>query len=96
MLELRADATAKAEAAIVESRMEHGLGPISTLIIRWGTLKAEDYFVAGTAWGKVKLIRDSMGKPVKVAPPSTAVDVAGFKKLPEPGYKTNSVLFLLN
>ena len=54
------------------------------LVLR-GCLKPSDHIIAGLANGKVRLLHDSHGKPVKVATPGMAVTVSGWKELPNAG-----------
>lgn len=84
-MELRASPEGRGEAVVVESHMKPGLGYAATIIARWGTLRVGDVFVVGTAWGKVRLLRDASGKERESVGPSTPVEVFGFKSLPSPG-----------
>ncbi len=74
-----------AEAVVVESRIAKGLGPVSTLVIRYGTLRVNDCFVTGNTWGKVKALLDDKQQTVEEAGPTLPVEVVGLKTLTEPG-----------
>eukprot|EP01114_Cavostelium_apophysatum_P006327 TRINITY_DN1758_c0_g1_i4.p1 TRINITY_DN1758_c0_g1~~TRINITY_DN1758_c0_g1_i4.p1 ORF type:complete len:451 (-),score=165.23 TRINITY_DN1758_c0_g1_i4:262-1614(-) len=82
---LRADPKGKAEGFIVESSMDKGKGPVATILVQSGTLRVNDIFVAGAAWGKVRSLYDSDGKVVTEAGPASTVEIVGFKSVPEPG-----------
>lgn len=58
---------------------------LSTAIIQRGTLRKGSYLVAGTAWAKVRSMFDDQGKPIQQAPPSTPVEIVGWKDLPNAG-----------
>ena len=62
LLELKADPTAKAKAAVVESSLEKGRGPVATIIVQNGTLRVGDNIVCDTTFGRVKAITDDNGK----------------------------------
>ncbi|MDB6152830.1 MAG: infB [Chthoniobacteraceae bacterium] len=83
--ELRASAQANARGTVIESQIEQGRGPTATLIVKMGTLKVGDAFICGTYSGKVKLLMDDLGKPIKSALPSTPCKVLGFSGLPNAG-----------
>ncbi|HEU4914084.1 MAG TPA: translation initiation factor IF-2 [Candidatus Saccharimonadales bacterium] len=83
--DFRADATAVATGLIIESHLEQGKGPIANALVEEGTLKTGDFIVAGTTYAKIRTMEGSDGKPLKEATPSTPVEIAGFKALPEFG-----------
>lgn len=74
-----------AEGWIIESEIVKGFGSIATVLVRRGTIKVGDFVVAGNTYCKVRGMKDEFGKPVKVAGPSTPVQVWGWKELPEGG-----------
>ncbi|QOP45275.1 translation initiation factor IF-2 [Sulfurimonas paralvinellae] len=85
VLELKANPNAKAKAAVVESSLEKGRGPVATVIVQNGTLKIGDHVVCGAAYGRVKALINDMGKNIKsVAPSHTAVTV-GLNEVPPAG-----------
>lgn len=87
LLDLRIDPTGPAESVIVESRIDRTRGILATTLVRAGTLKLNNYFVAGTTWGRVRGLTDSIGRRVLEAEPSCPVEVLGFKSklMPNPG-----------
>ena len=52
LLDLKTNHKGKASGVILESKIDVGRGPISTVIIINGTLKKGDNFVSGSTWGK--------------------------------------------
>jgi translation initiation factor IF-2 len=87
MLDLRTDREGSAECVLLEAHVDKGRGIVATVLVRSGTLKLNSYFIAGTAWGKVRALLDHTGKPLLRAEPSTPVELIGFKDrtLPSPG-----------
>ena len=83
--ELKARAEGAAEGLVIESHMETGRGPVAIALVESGTLHAGDYIVAGSAYGKVRNLEGTDGKPKKEAGPSTPVIITGLKSLPEFG-----------
>lgn len=74
-----------AQGIIIESHMETGRGPVVTLLVEEGTLKTGDYLVAGSTYGKVRLLENYRGEAIKSATPSMPVVVSGFKAVPSFG-----------
>lgn len=59
---------------------------VCTVLVQRGTLKKGSFLVAGEAWCRVRALYDEFGKPVTEAPPSTPVEVTGWKEdLPSAG-----------
>ena len=85
ILELRADPTAKVKAAVVESLLEKGRGPVATIIVQNGTLRVGDNIVCDTTYGRVKAITDDNGKPVKELGLSETGNVLGLNEVPVAG-----------
>ena len=85
MEELRADYDVDAEGLVIESKIEHGRGPVVRLLVQQGGLKVGDFIVAGESYGKVRTMTNYLGRPIRIAKPSTPVTVTGFKTLPQFG-----------
>jgi translation initiation factor IF-2 len=85
ILELKANEKALAKAAVIESSLEKGRGPVATVIVQNGTLKIGDYVVCGAAYGRVKAMTDENGKKVKALLPSHTAVVAGLNEVPASG-----------
>jgi len=85
VLELKANENAMAKAAVVESSLEKGRGPVATVIVQNGTLKVGDYVVCGSAYGRVKALIDENNRQVKTLLPSHTAVVAGLNEVPASG-----------
>nr|WP_321268702.1 translation initiation factor IF-2 [uncultured Sulfurimonas sp.] len=85
VLELRANEKAMAKAAVVESSLEKGRGPVATVIVQNGTLKVGDYVVCGSAYGRVKALIDEHNKQIKFLLPSHTAVVVGLNEVPSSG-----------
>jgi translation initiation factor IF-2 len=83
--ELRANPDAPASGTVLESRVDKGRGPVATILIQNGTLKAGEFFICGAVFGKVRAMFDDRGRPVIDAPPSTPVEVLGLQGIPDAG-----------
>ncbi|KAK9475448.1 uncharacterized protein V1510DRAFT_358995 [Dipodascopsis tothii] len=81
----RAPQQCAAEGWVLESVMKKGRGNVATVLVRRGVLKAGCELVAGTCRARVRSLRDENGKPLKTAGPGHAVEVDGWKTLPEAG-----------
>jgi translation initiation factor IF-2 len=85
VLDLKANENAMAKAAVVESSLEKGRGPVATVIVQNGTLKVGDYVVCGSAYGRVKALLDENKKQVNNIKPSHTAVVAGLNEVPSSG-----------
>ncbi len=85
MMELKADYDRLAKGTIVEAKLDKGRGPVGTVLVNSGTLKAGDSFLVGTVAGRVRALVDDQGKRIKKAGPSTPVEVIGFPEVPQAG-----------
>jgi translation initiation factor IF-2 len=85
ILDLKANPDRSAEGTVIEARIERGRGPVATVLIKRGTLKVGDIFVAGSEWGRVRALADDRGNGVKEAGPSMPVEVLGLNGTPLAG-----------
>jgi translation initiation factor IF-2 len=85
VLELRANAEKLARGVVLEAKLDRGRGTVATVLVHEGTLRTGDPFVCGTVSGRVRTMRDWRGNDVAHAGPSAAVEVVGFRGMPEPG-----------
>ncbi len=85
ILELKANENALAKAAVIESSLEKGRGPVATVIVQNGTLKVGDYVVCGASYGRVKAMMDEHKKQVKTLLPSHTAVIAGLNEVPASG-----------
>ena len=77
LLDLKASFEGFATGVILESRIDKGKGPVSTVLVLNGSLKKGNYFVSGHTWGKIRAIINDEGKTIDLALPSTPVEILG-------------------
>ena len=85
VMELKANKKRKARGLVIEARLDKGRGPVATILVQKGTLKVGDHLAIGAANGKVRAMLDHNGERVKVAGPSTPVEILGLNGVPEAG-----------
>src|SRR5210317_139700 len=85
MLDLKANPNKNASGTIVEASLDKGRGYMCTALIQSGTMKVGDYVLAGQHSGKVKAMLDERGNRIKVAGPSTPVNLLGLDGAPTSG-----------
>ncbi len=91
MKELLANPAREARGVVIEARLDKGRGPVATVLVQNGTLHTGDNLVTGTVTGKVRAMIDDMGRTVKEAGPSMAVNVLGLEQVPNSGDTINAV-----
>ena len=77
MLDLQASYSDSAKGVVIESKIDKGKGPVSTILINNGILKKGDYFICGDTWGKIRAMINHEGKMVNEALPSMPVEILG-------------------
>ena len=77
ILDLKASYSDKAKGVVIESKIDKGKGPVSTILISNGKLKRGDYFICGDTWGKIRAMINHEGKAVEEALPSMPVEILG-------------------
>ena len=77
LLDLKADFDSSATGVILESRIDKGKGPVSTVLVTNGSLKKGDFFVSGNTWGKIRAMLNDGGQNIDLATPSTPVEILG-------------------
>ena len=77
ILDLQASFSGQAKGVVIESKIDKGKGPVSTILISNGQLKKGDYFICGDTWGKIRAMINYEGKNVDEALPSTPVEILG-------------------
>jgi translation initiation factor IF-2 len=85
--DLKANPDRPAEGIVVEAKIEKGLGTVATTLIKKGTLRVGDIFVAGEAYGRVRALISTADSKTRLqeAGPSTPVRVVGFEGIPAAG-----------
>ncbi len=77
ILDLKASKKGPASGVVIESKIDKGKGPVSTILISNGLLERGNYFVCGNTWGKIRAMIDHEGKTVDKAFPSMPVEILG-------------------
>lgn len=77
LLDLKASFEGYATGVILESRIDKGKGPVSTVLVINGNLEKENYFVSGNTWGKIRAMINDQGQNIDSALPSTPVEILG-------------------
>jgi len=85
VLELKAPVDAMAKGLVIEAKLDKGRGPVATVLIQSGTLKAGDVVLAGQTYGRVRAMLDENGKAIKSAGPSIPVEIQGLTEVPQAG-----------
>jgi translation initiation factor IF-2 len=85
ILDLKANPNRSAEGSVIEAKLERGRGAVATVLVRRGTLRVGDIFVAGSEWGKVRALIDDHGKTIQMATPAMPVEVIGLNAAPSAG-----------
>ena len=80
LLDLEASFEGNAVGIILESRIDKGKGPVSTVLVTNGKLKKGNFFVSGNTWGKIRAMINDEGQNVDLALPSTPVEILGMNK----------------
>ena len=87
MKELKANPKRYASGVVLESRLDKQVGSIASLLIQNGTLRLGDPVVVGTAYGKIRSLKNDQGQNIVEAGPSTPVEITGLNELPAAGDK---------
>ncbi|MFV1951714.1 MAG: translation initiation factor IF-2 [Nitrospinota bacterium] len=85
IMELKANPNTSAKGTVVEAKLDRGRGAVATVLVRRGTLKVGDSFVAGLHHGKIRALIDDKGRKVETAGPSMPVEVLGLSGVPQAG-----------
>src|SRR5437762_4815010 len=85
ILDLKANPDGKGHGTVLEATLDPGKGPLATILVQKGTLKAGDNFICGKFSGRVRALYDERGKTVKEAGPSIPVQILGFEGVPAAG-----------
>ncbi|PLX26848.1 translation initiation factor IF-2 [Candidatus Parcubacteria bacterium] len=83
---IKANPEAPAVGTIIESHVDKGAGPVATILVQNGTLKAGDQLMFDNInIGKVRCLNDYNGEKAELAGPYTPAQIIGLKKLPAVG-----------
>lgn len=87
VMDIRAEDSVKiaAEGWVLESQVKKSVGNVATVLLKKGCLQKGNILVCGNTYCKVRNLLDSAGRPVTKAMPSDAVEVLGWREVPEAG-----------
>ena len=85
VLELKANPKRLARGVVIEAKMSKGRGPVSTLLVRNGTLKLNENIIVGKFYGKIRAMSNHHGQAILEAGPSCPVEVLGISGIPSAG-----------
>ncbi|GAB5535144.1 MAG: hypothetical protein Rubg2KO_13930 [Rubricoccaceae bacterium] len=85
LLELTANPDRNAVGTVVEARLDKGRGVVATVLVQTGTLEEGDAYVVGLTSGRVRAMFDERDNRVKIAGPSTPVQILGLSAAPDVG-----------
>ena len=77
ILDLKASFSGSAKGVVIESKIDKGKGPVSTILIENGKLSKGDFFICGDTWGKIRAMINYEGKNINEAFPSMPVEILG-------------------
>lgn len=83
--DLKANPKAEASGVVIEANLDKGKGPVATLLVQNGTLRAGNCIVVGTACGRVRALLSDSGERIQKAEPSTPVEILGLSEVPQAG-----------
>ena len=85
ILELKANPNRNARGLVIEAQLDKGRGAVATVLVQKGTLKIGQPVAAGSSYGKIRAMIDDQGRRIKVAGPSTPVEILGLNSVPNAG-----------
>ncbi|MGD9129665.1 MAG: translation initiation factor IF-2 [Candidatus Woesebacteria bacterium] len=85
LLELKADPDQALEAVVIESTKDKRKGPVATVIVQQGTLKARQDVFVDNIIGRVRLLTDENGQALSEVKPGSPAEIIGLKDVPEVG-----------
>ncbi|MBT1387277.1 translation initiation factor IF-2 [Mycoplasma bovis] len=85
LLDLKANPSRYPVGTVIESKVDKGVGVVTTIIVENGTLYKGDFIVAGSCYGKVRTMKSPGGAFVDEVLPGTPVKIAGLNNSPLAG-----------
>jgi translation initiation factor IF-2 len=85
VMELKANPDKLARGHVVEAKIDSGRGPVATILVSEGTLRAGDPVVCGVHHGKIRAMLNDRGQPIESAGPSVPVEILGLSGVPMAG-----------
>ena len=91
LLELKTNIDCKATGIVIESKIDKAKGSISSVLVQAGILKTGDIIIAGTTYGKVRLMTNDKNLTVNKLHPSEPAEILGLSHAPDAGEKFHVV-----
>ena len=85
LLELKANPDKLARGHVIEAKLDSGRGPVATVLIQDGTLRAGQSVVCGVHYGKIRAMINDRGQQEDTAGPSMPVEILGLSGVPVAG-----------
>ena len=85
VLELKAPKEGTASGVCIESRLDKGRGAVATILVQKGTLNKGDFVLCGHEYGRIRAMFDENAHAIKIAGPSTPVEILGLSGTPDAG-----------
>jgi translation initiation factor IF-2 len=83
--EPKANPNRPAVGTVIEAKVDRSRGPVATVLVQNGTLRAGDFVVIGKIAGRVRAMSDYRGNRLAEAGPSTPVELMGLESVPAAG-----------
>ena len=90
MEKIKASYSGQAQGVVIESHLNAQKGPVASILVQSGILKATNAIIAGEVLGKIRMMDDSFGKKVEEAKPSDPVRIYGLNSVPNFGDRVYS------
>lgn len=84
-MQIQANPNGKVIGTVIEAELDRGKGVMASLLVQNGSLKVGDVVIAGSACGKIRAMFDFRGRRIRIAEPSTPVQIMGLSDVPHPG-----------
>ncbi|XMB87029.1 translation initiation factor IF-2 [Mycoplasmatota bacterium WC44] len=81
----RANPNRLAVGTVVEAKLDKNVGPVATMLVQNGTMKVRDCIVVGNTYGRIRVMKDDLGKDLDIAGPSMPCEIAGLNEVPKAG-----------
>ena len=85
MKDLKANPNKQAKGTVIEARLDKTRGTVVSMLVQRGQLNVGDTIVVGDMVSKIRAMKDDKGRSVKMAGPSTPVEILGLSHVPETG-----------
>jgi translation initiation factor IF-2 len=82
---LQATPGRSAVGTVIEAKLDRGRGAVASILVQNGTLRAQDSFIVGNTFGKIRAMFDDRGRAIEIAGPSTPVEILGLESMPDAG-----------